>query len=166
MRLAMIHAEAGSHTSAMTEAGKAASPWLTAYVYARARQPARALATLETMTKTDTTRAYDLAAVYTTLGRVDDAFHWLEEAYREHSYALVDLRFESLWDPCARIHASPTCFVVSAFPDLERSAVDLAAIACAVSQACFTRPAAPSDLHEADSLERPDPADPRRGPAL
>lgn len=40
------------------------------------------------------------------LGDKDEAFAWLEKAYEERSTALYFLKVDSIWDPCAPIHAA------------------------------------------------------------
>jgi serine/threonine-protein kinase len=43
--------------------------------------------------------AFDVAVVYTGMGRKDEALEWLEKAYRERSYRLVYAGVDPLFDP-------------------------------------------------------------------
>jgi len=43
--------------------------------------------------------AYAIAQLYAELGDKDDAFHWLDAAYREHDRYLLDLKTDFLLDP-------------------------------------------------------------------
>jgi serine/threonine-protein kinase len=43
--------------------------------------------------------AFDVAVVYTGMGRKDEAFEWLEKAYLERSYRLVYIGVDPLFDP-------------------------------------------------------------------
>ncbi len=43
--------------------------------------------------------AFDVAVVYAGMGRKDEAFEWLEKAYRERSYRLIYIGVDPLFDP-------------------------------------------------------------------
>jgi hypothetical protein len=97
MRLALIDADDGRYAQALAEAAKSRDPWVTAYVHARAQRRPEALAVVERMKSTGSDPE-DLAVVYTALGRSDDAFVWLENAYQQHR-GMIDLRADIWWDP-------------------------------------------------------------------
>jgi hypothetical protein len=42
---------------------------------------------------------YEIALVYAGLGDKDDAFAWLEEAYKTHSEGLTNLKIDPCLDP-------------------------------------------------------------------
>jgi tetratricopeptide (TPR) repeat protein len=99
MRLALIDLDNGRHAQALTEASKSSRTWVRGYVNARAQRPAEALAVVEEMKRTADVPCVEFAAVYSALGRFDDAFLWLEKAYQRREYSLVDLREQRWWDP-------------------------------------------------------------------
>jgi len=39
------------------------------------------------------------AFVYASLGAKEDAFRWLEKAYTEHSWCMLELNHSLVWDP-------------------------------------------------------------------
>jgi hypothetical protein len=47
---------------------------------------------------------YDIALLYADLGSKDEAFKWLDTAYREHDFRLVSLKTDFLLDP---LHSDP-----------------------------------------------------------
>ena len=70
--------------------------------YARAGQVAAArmtIAQLEEYVKKDGVGRYEIALVYTGLGKKQDAFKWLEESYKAHDVGLVYLKIDPCLDP-------------------------------------------------------------------
>jgi TolB-like protein/Flp pilus assembly protein TadD len=70
--------------------------------YARAGQPAAArktIAQLEEYVRKDGVGRYEIALVYTGLGKKQDAFKWLEESYKAHDVGLVYLKIDPCLDP-------------------------------------------------------------------
>ena len=39
------------------------------------------------------------AFLYAGLGDREDAFRWMEKAYQEHSWCMLDLNIDPIWDP-------------------------------------------------------------------
>jgi TolB-like protein/tetratricopeptide (TPR) repeat protein len=71
-------------------------------VYARAGQGNAALKTiaqLEEYVRKDGVGRYEIALVYTGLGKKEDAFKWLEESYRAHDVGLLYLKIDPCLDP-------------------------------------------------------------------
>jgi serine/threonine-protein kinase len=65
----------------------------------------RALAALAEMEREHgETSAYQVAGVYASLGRTDDAFHWLERAYELRDPGMTDLLVDRLLVP---LHSDP-----------------------------------------------------------
>lgn len=68
------------------------------------REAEEVLAKLTEQSRRTYIPAYDIATVYAGLGAADQAFEWLEKAYREHSSFLVHVN----WDPRFRnLHSDP-----------------------------------------------------------
>jgi hypothetical protein len=42
--------------------------------------------------------SYPMASIYATLGRKDEAFAWLERVYKNHSYYVVWLNIDRVFD--------------------------------------------------------------------
>jgi len=42
----------------------------------------------------DQGRAYDVATIFALLGRKDDAFHWLDRAFKKHEESLLELKVD------------------------------------------------------------------------
>jgi eukaryotic-like serine/threonine-protein kinase len=53
----------------------------------------------EAQRKTGYGSAYDIALLYADLGSKDEAFKWLDTAYREHDFNLISLKTDFLLDP-------------------------------------------------------------------
>ncbi len=73
-----------------------------AYVYARSgkeTEARRALSELKAMVEGRPASSFDLATAYTGLGDKDNAFRWLEAAYRERSYRLIYMLIDPVFDP-------------------------------------------------------------------
>jgi TolB-like protein/Flp pilus assembly protein TadD len=73
-----------------------------ANTYARAGQPAKAnelIARLEDHVKKDGIGRYEIALAYTGLGEKNEAFKWLEDAYRARDVGLVYLKVDPCLDP-------------------------------------------------------------------
>lgn len=71
-------------------------------VEARAGQTAAArhmIAQLETDVRREGVGRYEIALIYAGLGDKDQAFHWLEEAWRAHEVGMVYLRVDPCLDP-------------------------------------------------------------------
>jgi hypothetical protein len=54
--------------------------------------------------KTGYGSAYDIALLYADLGSKDQAFKWLDTAYKEHDFNLINLKTDFLLDP---LHSDP-----------------------------------------------------------
>jgi TolB-like protein/Flp pilus assembly protein TadD len=70
--------------------------------YARAGQVAAArktIARLEEYVRKDGVGRYEIALIYTGLGDKQEAFKWLEEAYKAHDVGLVYLKIDPCLDP-------------------------------------------------------------------
>ena len=70
--------------------------------YARSGQlgPARkTIAQLEEYVRKDGVGRYEIALVYTGMGKKQEAFKWLEEAYKAHDVGLIYLRIDPCLDP-------------------------------------------------------------------
>ena len=70
--------------------------------YARSGQPDKArrmIAQLEKQVKKDGIGRYEIALIYAGLGQKNEAFNWLEEAYRAHDVGLVYLKVDPCLDP-------------------------------------------------------------------
>ncbi len=75
---------------------------LAGWIHARAGHTAEALAALETLrerARTTFVSKVDFANIHTALGRRDEAFSWLEKAYRERSNELIYLRVDLQLSP-------------------------------------------------------------------
>jgi TolB-like protein/DNA-binding winged helix-turn-helix (wHTH) protein len=114
-----IYAHLGRYGEALVDAGASGDELELAYVQALAGQPAAANKSLAHHLKSNPPeiplREIDIAAVYAALAQREDAFRWLDAAYREREPKLiflnVDYRFAALrQDPrfsglVSRIHA-------------------------------------------------------------
>jgi tetratricopeptide (TPR) repeat protein len=72
------------------------------YAYARAGKvdaAQRTISRLEEDVRKDGIGRYEIALVYAGLGRRQDAFKWLEDAYRVHDVGLVYLKVDPCLDP-------------------------------------------------------------------
>jgi TolB-like protein/DNA-binding winged helix-turn-helix (wHTH) protein/Tfp pilus assembly protein PilF len=72
-----------------------------AYAYAlsgRREEAEKVLHDLKGISERRSTQAFDYALIYTGLGNKDEAFEWLEMAYREHSGPLAGLGVDPRWD--------------------------------------------------------------------
>jgi tetratricopeptide (TPR) repeat protein len=70
--------------------------------YARAghvREAHKIIAELIRHVSKDEVGRYEIALVYAGLGDKDDAFAWLEEAYKTHSEGLTNLKIDPCLDP-------------------------------------------------------------------
>lgn len=73
-----------------------------ANTYARAGEPAKAaelIARLEDHVRKDGIGRYEIALAYAGLGQKNEAFKWLEDAYRAHDVGLVYLKVDPCLDP-------------------------------------------------------------------
>lgn len=80
------------------------STWAAqAYVYGRAGQPVQARQALEKLKQVIRHRQSDptpmLVIAYAGMGNKDEAFAWLDKAFRERSNALTVLKVEPIYDP-------------------------------------------------------------------
>lgn len=99
--LGSFYLERGDYESAAAEfrkVGNAFGPhyqtFSTSQVYAYEGRKAEALQLLRRLGSTKDLSSCDVAAVYTKLGEKNLAFAFLEKAFQEHDYDLLDLRFE------------------------------------------------------------------------
>ena len=75
-----------------------------AYVHARLGELSQALRTLDELKAPSKQRSvpaspFSFAVIYLGLGEKDQAFAWLEKAYKERSFGLLRLEVDPLWDP-------------------------------------------------------------------
>ena len=71
------------------------------YAYAAAgdrQQAEKVIAELTELSKRRYVPSFSVAGIYAELGRKDEAFAWLEKAYRERSPTLVDLKVDPTLD--------------------------------------------------------------------
>ena len=98
--------EKGSLERAVPEFQKAG--WLgqprLAYVYARSSSPAEARKILDRLKALPQPPPYSVALIYAGLGSRDEAFAWLDRAYRERAFGLVNLELEPQLDS---LHSDP-----------------------------------------------------------
>jgi TolB-like protein/Flp pilus assembly protein TadD len=59
----------------------------------------RTIARLESQLPKDGVGRYEIALIYAGLGEKDEAFHWLEDAFRSHDVGLVYLQVDPCLDP-------------------------------------------------------------------
>jgi TolB-like protein len=104
--LAEIYAEKGSYANSIAEFSRAGSrPQAMGHlgnVYARAGQVNDAMDVipkLEETVRNEGIGRYEIALVYTGLGKKDEAFKWLEEAYKVHDEGLTYLKIDPCLDP-------------------------------------------------------------------
>jgi TolB-like protein/Tfp pilus assembly protein PilF len=70
--------------------------------YARAGQTAeamKAIARLQDQVRKNGVGRYEIALIYTGLGKKQEAFQWLEEAYQTHDVGLIYLKIDPCLDP-------------------------------------------------------------------
>jgi adenylate cyclase len=75
---------------------------MTAYVFGRSGNPAKANLALEHLEKATQHRPFDplsFAVAYIGLGNNDKAMVWLEKAYTEHSSSLSAIKVDPTYDP-------------------------------------------------------------------
>ena len=101
-----VYAGKGSYAAAITQFLKSGDgPYSLGhlgYAYGRAGQVSAAektIAQLEEDVRKDGIGRYEIALVYAGLGRKQDAFKWLEEAYTVHDVGLVYLKVDPCLDP-------------------------------------------------------------------
>jgi TolB-like protein/Flp pilus assembly protein TadD len=101
-----IYAEKGMYAESIASFLKSESgPYSLGHLgnaYARAGQVDAALKTisqLEEHIRTDGVGRYEIALVYTGLGRKTEAFKWLEESYKAHDVGLLYLKVDPPLDP-------------------------------------------------------------------
>ncbi len=101
-----IYAEKGMYAESIASFLKSESgPYSLGHlgnVYARAGQVDAALRTitqLEDHVRKDGVGRYEIALVYTGLGRKTEAFKWLEESYKAHDVGLLYLKVDPPLDP-------------------------------------------------------------------
>lgn len=101
-----VYAGKGKYSEAITEFLKSGDgPYSLGhlgYAYGRTGQANAAqqtIARLEEDVRRDGIGRYEIALVYAGLGRKQDAFKWLEEAYRVHDVGLVYLKVDPCLDP-------------------------------------------------------------------
>jgi TolB-like protein/Tfp pilus assembly protein PilF len=101
-----VYAEKGMYTESIREFLKSGNgPDSLGHLgntYARAGQMGAAhktIAQLEEYVRKDGVGRYEIALVYTGLGRKQDAFKWLEESYKAHDVGLVYLKIDPCLDP-------------------------------------------------------------------
>ena len=101
-----VLAEKGMYTDAVNEFLKLPdSPHKLGHLgntYARARQAPEARKIIAELTRYVSKHeigGYEIALVYAGLGDKDDAFTWLEEAYKTHSEGLTNLKIDPCLDP-------------------------------------------------------------------
>jgi serine/threonine-protein kinase len=71
-----------------------------AYAVSGAREEAqKRLEELLALPKDRPLPAFDLAMIYTGIGRKREAFEWLERAYQEHHYRLIYIGIDPIFDP-------------------------------------------------------------------
>ncbi|HYV02946.1 MAG TPA: hypothetical protein VFB82_00070, partial [Blastocatellia bacterium] len=58
----------------------------------------RALAEVKSLSKAKYTPPYPMASIYAALGQKDAAFEWLERVYKDHSYYVVWLNIDRVFD--------------------------------------------------------------------
>jgi Flp pilus assembly protein TadD len=107
--LGLTRAQQGDHAGAVAELTKAVAANRNnddeaqlGQVYGLAGQRAdaeRILAQLLERRKAEFVPAANIAAVYTALGRKDQAFQWLEKAFADHSEWLILLKVDPGFDP-------------------------------------------------------------------
>jgi hypothetical protein len=59
----------------------------------------KTIARLEENVRKDGVGRYEIALVYTGMGKKDEAFKWLEESYHAHDVGLVYLKIDPPLDP-------------------------------------------------------------------
>jgi TolB-like protein len=101
-----VYAEKGKYSEAISEFIKSGSgPDSLGHLgnaYARGGKPAAARKTIAELQKTvikDGVGRYEIALVYAGLGEKQDAFKWLEEAYKAHDVGLLYLKIDPCLDP-------------------------------------------------------------------
>ena len=58
----------------------------------------RVLAEVKALSKQKYASPYPMASIYAALGRNDEAFEWLERVYKDHSYYVVWLNIDRVFD--------------------------------------------------------------------
>jgi TolB-like protein len=101
-----VYAEKGLYTESIREFTKSGNgPYSLGHLgnaYARTGQldaAVRTISPLEEHVKKDGVGRYEIALVYTGLGKKQEAFKWLEEAYNAHDVGLVYLNADPCLDP-------------------------------------------------------------------
>jgi TolB-like protein/Flp pilus assembly protein TadD len=101
-----VYAEKGMYTESISEFLKSGSGADSlghlGNAYARAGQTAaaqRTITRLEEFVRRDGVGRYEIALIYTGLGDKQEAFKWLEEAYKAHDVGLVYLKIDPCLDP-------------------------------------------------------------------
>jgi TolB-like protein len=101
-----VYAEKGKYSEAISEFKRSGTgPDSLGHLgnaYARAHQPAAARKTIAELQKTvikDGVGRYEIALVYAGLGDKQEAFKWLEEAYKAHDVGLLYLKVDPCLDP-------------------------------------------------------------------
>lgn len=101
-----IYAEKGMQAESIREFIKSGDgPYSLGHLgnaYARARQVDAALKTISQLqehVRKDGVGRYEVALVYAGLGKRQEAFKWLEEAYAEHDVGLLYLKIDPCLDP-------------------------------------------------------------------
>jgi len=101
-----VYAEKGKYSEAISEFIKSGTgPDSLGHLgnaYAREGQPAAARKTIAELQKTvikDGVGRYEIALVYAGLGDKQEAFKWLEEAYKAHDVGLLYLKVDPCLDP-------------------------------------------------------------------
>jgi tetratricopeptide (TPR) repeat protein len=104
--LGEIYAEKGSYAESISEFSRAGTrPQALGHlgnVYARAGKIEDAnmvISQLEDTVRNEGIGRYEIALVYAGLGKKEEAFKWLEEAYRTHDEGLTYLKVEPCLDP-------------------------------------------------------------------
>lgn len=109
MTLGSAYLQNGMHAEAIAALQRAvqASPGLAraratlghAYAVAGQRDKARqVLAELDALTPKMPVSPYDIALIHTALGDADQAFDWLDKAYKSRAWDLMQLKVDMRWD--------------------------------------------------------------------
>ena len=108
--LAWAYAQQGLFADALADAEAQGrrrddNPWywaMIAYISGRSGNQAKAKDALEQLRKLEQHRAVDslcFTVAYVGLNNKDEALHWLEKAYQEHSNSLTALKVDPTYDP-------------------------------------------------------------------